>query len=253
MIPRPSARPRLHSASTVRARSSGHYHNNSGYHGFLYSGGSYIPIDDPFATDGTFAYGINDTGQIVGYYLDNTALRLWNGFLYNPNGGTYTSAFRALARQGHPQGGTSIGPDFPGHRRLKYITAGSAVRQPFAPAVNLLEPRAADLVGWLQQLLGDPPNLGLVLADPILGAGAACCLEPSPLKGVEAFPQSHSRGNKTSQQRALALLTSGAEPGALDRVAQIAERKYCRPYARLGRLGLTRVVAVLPVRPLAAR
>jgi hypothetical protein len=69
-------------------------------------------------------------------------------------------------------------------------------------------------VGWLQQLLGDPPNLGLVLADPILGAGAACCLEPSPLKGVEAFPQSHSRGNKTSQQRALA-----ASPYALSRFA----------------------------------
>jgi hypothetical protein len=30
--------------------------------------------------------------------------------------------------------------------------------------------------------------------------------------------------------------------GPLDRVAQIAERKYCRPHARPFRLGLTRVL-----------
>src|SRR5262249_45211455 len=45
-------------------------------------------------------------------------------------------AFCALARQGHPRGGTSIGPDFPGHRRLKYITAGSPACQPFAPSIR---------------------------------------------------------------------------------------------------------------------
>src|SRR5262245_23006362 len=39
---------------------------------------------------------------------------------------------------------------------------------------------------------------------------------------------------------------------ALNRVAQIAERKYCRSHARPFRLGLTRVVALLPVRPPAA-
>jgi hypothetical protein len=35
--------------------------------------------------------------------------------------------------------------------------------------------------------------------------------------------------------------------GPLDRVAQIAERKYCRPQARPFRLRFARVVAVFPV------
>src|ERR1700686_3928308 len=45
-------------------------------HGFLYSSGSYITLDDPLATtiatgfDGTMARGINDAGQIVGNYYD---------------------------------------------------------------------------------------------------------------------------------------------------------------------------------------
>jgi hypothetical protein len=35
--------------------------------------------------------------------------------------------------------------------------------------------------------------------------------------------------------------------GALDRVAQIAERKYCRPQARPFRLGFPRKVPVFPI------
>jgi hypothetical protein len=38
-----------------------------GPHGFLYSGGSFTPIDVPGSTD-TFANGINASGQIVGRY-----------------------------------------------------------------------------------------------------------------------------------------------------------------------------------------
>jgi hypothetical protein len=40
--------------------------------------------------------------------------------------------------------------------------------------------------------------------------------------------------------------------GPLDRVAQIAERKYCRPQARPFRLGFPRKVPVFPICPLAA-
>src|SRR5262245_18398115 len=40
--------------------------------------------------------------------------------------------------------------------------------------------------------------------------------------------------------------------GPLDRVAQLADRKYCRPHARPFRLGFTRKVPVFPVCPLAA-
>jgi probable HAF family extracellular repeat protein len=39
-------------------------------HGFLYSGGEYLTIDDPLGTVGTAAFGINDADQIVGYYQD---------------------------------------------------------------------------------------------------------------------------------------------------------------------------------------
>src|SRR6476660_5602330 len=46
----------------------GDYHNGSGIHGFLESGGTYTTLDAPTATLGTFARGINDAGQIVGSY-----------------------------------------------------------------------------------------------------------------------------------------------------------------------------------------
>jgi len=58
----------------------GQYHNSSGYHGFLYSAGTYTPIDDPLATISTVAYDINDAGEIVGFYASNAT----HGFLYDP-------------------------------------------------------------------------------------------------------------------------------------------------------------------------
>jgi probable HAF family extracellular repeat protein len=41
----------------------GGYTNAGGGHGFLYSGGTYTPIDDPLATKGTGAAGINSVGH----------------------------------------------------------------------------------------------------------------------------------------------------------------------------------------------
>jgi probable HAF family extracellular repeat protein len=52
----------------------------SSYHGFLYDGSSYIRIDDPSATHGTDALGINNSGQIVGTYSDSSGN---HAFLYN--------------------------------------------------------------------------------------------------------------------------------------------------------------------------
>src|SRR5262249_38741560 len=40
----------------------------AGQHGFLYSRGIFTPTEDPLATGGSFAQGINASGQIVGYY-----------------------------------------------------------------------------------------------------------------------------------------------------------------------------------------
>jgi probable HAF family extracellular repeat protein len=57
------------------------------FHSFLLSGGTYTTIDVPGAIPGTtFAYDINDLGQIVGTYSANGAS---HGFLYS--GGLYTN------------------------------------------------------------------------------------------------------------------------------------------------------------------
>jgi probable HAF family extracellular repeat protein len=68
-------------------------------HGFLYSGGTYANIDYPGAgplpssgaTGGTFAQGINTSGQIVGYYNNwsPSPSPVFHGFLYS--GGAYTA------------------------------------------------------------------------------------------------------------------------------------------------------------------
>ena len=58
------------------------------FHGFLRHGGAFTKIDDPSASFGTMAFGINKSGAIVGSY-DNT-----HGFLYQ-NG-----AFRTLDAPG---------------------------------------------------------------------------------------------------------------------------------------------------------
>ena len=65
-------------ASTTWARSSGATRQQQRgkrltANGFLYSGGTYTTLDDPLGTEGTFAQGINDVGQIVGYYMTAAA------------------------------------------------------------------------------------------------------------------------------------------------------------------------------------
>lgn len=48
-----------------RGQIVGWYPNTHGSSGFLYSGGSFTPINDPEASLYTTALGINDRGQIV--------------------------------------------------------------------------------------------------------------------------------------------------------------------------------------------
>lgn len=56
--------------------------------GFLWNGNFFIPLRDPFAGNGgTNAKGVNDSGQVVGYYSD--AGGRFHGFLYS--GGNYTT------------------------------------------------------------------------------------------------------------------------------------------------------------------
>src|SRR5262249_6007641 len=69
----------------------GYYGGAAGFHGFLYSGGTYVTLDDPVGT-ATTAYDINNLGQIVGSYFNNTGI---HGFLYS--GGTYITLDDPLA------------------------------------------------------------------------------------------------------------------------------------------------------------
>jgi len=57
----------------------GNFVDATGYHGFLYTGGSFITINVPGSSD-TFALGINTAGQTVGAFADATGRR--HGFLY---------------------------------------------------------------------------------------------------------------------------------------------------------------------------
>ncbi len=48
----------------------GFYNDANGVpHGFIDNHGSFQPIDDPLATNGTVVNGINSNGQIVGFYM----------------------------------------------------------------------------------------------------------------------------------------------------------------------------------------
>ena len=47
--------------------------SNNFQHGYLYSNGTYLTLDDPLGSHGTVATGINDSGQIVGFYLDGSS------------------------------------------------------------------------------------------------------------------------------------------------------------------------------------
>jgi probable HAF family extracellular repeat protein len=68
--------------------------------GFLYSGGVYTTLNDPLGVEGTYAYGINNKGQIVGFYTDGNGKD--QGFLYRH--GVYTTLSDPLAVSTMPFG-----------------------------------------------------------------------------------------------------------------------------------------------------
>jgi probable HAF family extracellular repeat protein len=86
----------------------GNYVDSNGVlHGFLYSNGTYTSITDPSARTtagfqgfGTYAHRVNDSDQIVGYYVDGTTNGV-HGFLYSGGtNGTYTTLDDPLADKG---------------------------------------------------------------------------------------------------------------------------------------------------------
>ena len=72
----------------AKAQVVGIYDDNSGFHGFLYSGGTYTTLNVPGGAD-TRPVSINDSGQVVGRYTPNGQNNGDQGFVYS--NGTYTT------------------------------------------------------------------------------------------------------------------------------------------------------------------
>src|SRR5204862_2508995 len=80
-----------HYTAATRINASGQivgYYNLSPTRGFLYSNGTYTNIDTGAIQGGTFAKGINDAGQIVGYsysivFVPRPIYSKVTGFLYS--------------------------------------------------------------------------------------------------------------------------------------------------------------------------
>jgi hypothetical protein len=65
-------------------RITGEYEDQNGYmHGLYYSFGIFYSIDDPNGSQ-TFAYGINDSGQIAGYYAPSSMSPTTPSFIATP-------------------------------------------------------------------------------------------------------------------------------------------------------------------------
>lgn len=69
----------------------GSYRDSVGtLHGFIYSGGTYTTIDNPLGLTRTETFGINNSGQIVGYFMSGIAGQpSQQGFVYS--GGAFTT------------------------------------------------------------------------------------------------------------------------------------------------------------------
>src|SRR2546423_15568365 len=74
---------------------------------------TYTTLDDPLATNGTFAWGINASGQIVGSYGD--ASIFYHGFLYS--GGSYTTLDGPLSTGAGAYGINEMGQVVGGYHR----------------------------------------------------------------------------------------------------------------------------------------
>ena len=51
-------------------------------HGFVYAGGVFTTVDDPGGVGTTIVNGINDLGQLVGFYVDSNGNT--DGFVATP-------------------------------------------------------------------------------------------------------------------------------------------------------------------------
>src|SRR5262249_22932577 len=117
---------------------------------------TYTTLDDPLAVMGTFAQGINNSGQIVGSYVNNGG----HGFLLS--GGTYITlddpvATQSTSAQGINSAGQIVGyygdSNFISHGFLYNPTGGTYTTPNDPPATNgtpalRLNDSARILGGW---------------------------------------------------------------------------------------------------------
>ena len=82
-------------------------------------------LNDPLATGGTFAQGINDSGEIVGYYIDAQGT---HGFTYN-NGTFSTLASNVVTAQGINDAGQIVGLSSGGANLYGINNVGQVVGQ----------------------------------------------------------------------------------------------------------------------------
>jgi hypothetical protein len=67
--------------SSINSISSGQNGPYFGYNGFVYDGNTFTSINDPNATTGSFATGVNNSEYVTGYFGDAQGV---HGFLYKP-------------------------------------------------------------------------------------------------------------------------------------------------------------------------
>jgi hypothetical protein len=96
-------------------------------HGFIYHNGVYTTIDDPNGVNGTWAQGINDHGQIVGYYKDGNNVQ--HGFI--DSGGIFTTIDDPLGVHGTAVTGINNSDQVVG-----YYTDANNVQHGFEATLN---------------------------------------------------------------------------------------------------------------------
>ena len=88
----------------------------------------YTTLDDPLASQGSLAFGINAAGQIVGYYFDNSHA---HGFLRS--GGIYTTLDDPLAANTFAMGINDAGQIVGDGSRQDRSAAPAAAHSGFPP------------------------------------------------------------------------------------------------------------------------
>src|SRR5436190_4126075 len=111
---------------------------------------TYTTLDDPLATNGTFAWGINASGQIVGSYGD--ASIFYHGFLYS--GGSYTTLDGPLSSGAVAYGINDIGQVVGAYDRHGFLYSGASYTTPDDPSTGSAA-TVARCINAAGQIVGD--------------------------------------------------------------------------------------------------